>query len=89
MRARLVLSVLLLTATFGQLEAQWLKETYVSVFAAERDTNYIQDLNRMFSVNASVFQKKLGLQHRRLEKPVIAAIQLLRLVGIGERGIRL
>ncbi len=57
MRARLVLSVLLLTATFGQLEAQWLKETYVSVFAAERDTNYIQDLSRMFSVNASVFQK--------------------------------
>ena len=57
MRARLALSVLLLTAAFGRAEAQWLKETYVSVFAAERDTNYIQDLSRMFSVNASVFQK--------------------------------
>lgn len=57
MRARLALSVLLLTATFGRAEAQWLKETYVSVFAAERDTSYIQDLSRMFSVNASLFQK--------------------------------
>lgn len=57
MRARLAILIFLLTATFGQVEAQWLKDTYISVFAAERDTTYIQDLSRMFSVNASLFQK--------------------------------
>ena len=57
MRSRLALSILLLTVSFGRTEAQWLKETYISVFATERDTAYIQDLSRMFSVNASLFQK--------------------------------
>ena len=57
MRARLAILFFLLTAAFGRVEAQWLKETYISVFAAERDTAYIQDLSRMFSVNASLFQK--------------------------------
>lgn len=57
MRARLALSIFLLTVGIGQAEAQWLKETYISVFAAERDTNYIQDLSQMFGVNASMFQK--------------------------------
>ena len=57
MRSRLALSILLLTVSFGQAEAQWLKETYISVFAAERDTAYIQDLSNYFSVNASMFQK--------------------------------
>lgn len=54
---RLAILFFLLTVSIGQIEAQWLKETYISVFAAERDTNYIQDLSRMFSVNASLFQK--------------------------------
>ena len=57
MRKCLAISVFLLTMSIGQSEAQWLKETYISVFAAERDTAYIQDLSRMFSVNASLFQK--------------------------------
>lgn len=57
MRSRLALSIFLLMVTIGQVEAQWLKDAYISVFAAERDTNYIQDLSNYFSVNASVFQK--------------------------------
>ena len=57
MRKCLAISIFLLTASIGQVEAQWLKETCISVFAAERDTAYIQDLSRMFSVNASLFQK--------------------------------
>ena len=57
MRKCLAISIFLFTVSIGQAEAQWLKETCISVFAAERDTAYIQDLSRMFSVNASLFQK--------------------------------
>ena len=57
MRKCLAISIFLLTASIGQAEAQWLKETYISVFAAERDTAYIQDLSQMFGINASIFQK--------------------------------
>ena len=57
MRKCLAISFFLLTMSIGQSEAQWLKETYISVFAAERDTAYIQDLSQMFGINASIFQK--------------------------------
>ena len=57
MRKCLAISIFLLTVSIGQAEAQWLKETYISVFAAERDTAYIQDLSQMLGINASIFQK--------------------------------
>ena len=57
MRSRLTLSIFLLMVTIGQVEAQWLKDAYISVFAAERDSAYIQDMSNYFSVNASLFQK--------------------------------
>ena len=68
MRVRLTILFFLLTAAFGRVEAQWLKDTYISIFAAERDTLYIDDLSRMFSVNASLFQKNSAFSIDDLKK---------------------
>lgn len=41
----------------GTVRAQWVKEAYVNVFAAKKDSTYIEDLSNLFGVNASIFQK--------------------------------
>jgi hypothetical protein len=47
----------MLMTTLSQVEAQWVKETYINVFAAQKDSAYIEDLSNLFGVNASIFQK--------------------------------